>query len=104
MLKPLRNPQIIWRVEKARQQKVIDALAAGEDVEESGTVILIESGTMHQLNLVGGLIWERCDGDRDIEQIADELAVEFDVERSELVADVKEFVSGLAERGWLVDE
>ena len=90
-------------MEKHRRQQVLDALAAGEEADDQGTVILIQSGMMHQLNLVGGLIWERCDGSRSLEQIADDLAAEFDVTREEVLADVIEFVAGLEERGWLID-
>ena len=57
MSKPLRNPEIVWRVEKKRQAEAFKALEAGEDADDSGTVILLLSGMMHQLNLVGGLIW-----------------------------------------------
>ncbi|TLM67234.1 MAG: pyrroloquinoline quinone biosynthesis peptide chaperone PqqD [Deltaproteobacteria bacterium] len=103
MPNPRRNPEIIWRIERRRRDEVLRALEAGEDVGDSGTVLLIEKGTMHQLNLVGGMIWERCDGTRDPAQIAAELAVEFAVERGELQADVDEFVKDLTARGWLLD-
>ena len=100
---PRRNPDIIWRVERRRRDEVLRALEAGEEAGERGTVLLIEKGTMHQLNLVGGMIWERCDGTRSLVQIADELAVEFAVERNELAGDVTEFVVDLTRRGWLLD-
>jgi len=83
---------------------VLQALENGEDANDSGTVILIQSGMMHQLNLVGGMIWERCDGEKTLDEIADELAVEFAVERSELEEDVQAFVSDLTERGWLIND
>ena len=67
MNRPQRNPEIVWRVEQRRQAEAIKALEAGEDAAERGTVILLLSGMMHQLNLVGGMIWERCDGQRSIE-------------------------------------
>lgn len=98
-----RHPEIVWRVEKRRRQAVLAALEAGEEAGDSGTVILIQSGMMHQLNLVGGMIWERCDGSRTLGDIADELAAEFAVERSELEADVSEFAAELQEKGWLID-
>ncbi len=98
-----RHPEIVWRVEKRRQQAVLNALEAGEDVGDSGTVTLIQSGMMHQLNLVGGMIWERCDGARTLGEIVAELAVEFDVDRSELETDVQEFAADLQEKGWLID-
>ena len=103
MNKPLRNPDIVWRVEKRRQAEVLAALETGEDVDDSGTVILLLSGMMHQLNLVGGLVWQQCDGERTVDDIAISLAKEFDAEQSEITADVKEFVADLAERGWLID-
>jgi pyrroloquinoline quinone biosynthesis protein D len=103
MTYPHRNPEIIWRIEKRRQEEVLRALDAGEEAGERGTVLLIEKGTMHQLNLVGGMIWERCDGSRGQQQIADELAGEFAVGREELEDDVSEFVADLVKRGWLLD-
>ena len=103
MNKPLRNPEIVWRVEKRRQAEVLKALEAGEDVDDSGTVILLESGMMHQLNLVGGLIWQQCDGEQTLAVIAGELAKEFSVEQAEVESDVAEFVNDLTERGWLIN-
>ena len=103
MKKPLRNPDIVWRVEKRREADVLKALESGEDVDDSGTVILLLSGMMHQLNLVGGLIWQRCDGSRSLADIADELGKEFDVDKAEVASDVVDFVADLKERGWLID-
>ena len=103
MKKPLRNPEIVWRIEKRRQSEVLDALEAGEETDDVGTVTLIQSGMMHQLNLIGGMVWERCDGKRTREQIVDELLKEFEVDRAELQVDVDAFVADLAERGWLID-
>ena len=103
MDKPLRNPEIVWRVEKRRQAEVMKALDAGGEIDDSGTVILLLSGMMHQLNLVGGLIWQECDGKQTLAAIADGLAKEFSVEREEVEADVAEFVADLAERGWLIN-
>ena len=96
-----RNPQIVWRNEKRREQQVLQGLVDGDDVEDRGTVILLISGMMHQLNLLGGMIWNLCDGSRDQEQIVDELLKEFDADRELISADVTEFVEDLLKRGWL---
>lgn len=96
-----RNPDIVWRHEKKREQDILKALEAGEDVSDHGSVILIISGMMHQLNLVGGAIWALCDGTRTLEQVVAAMADEFDVSRDVLREDVAEFVSDLLERGWL---
>lgn len=103
MKKPLRNPEIVWRVEKRRQAEVMKALENNEDIDDSGTVILLLSGMMHQLNLVGGLIWQQCDGEKTLVDIASELAREFSVEQAEVESDVAEFVAELVERGWLIN-
>lgn len=96
-----RNPDIIWRHEKRREAQVLRELEEGGDVEDRGTVILIISGMMHQLNLLGGMIWGLCDGTRTEAQIVDHLLEEFDVEREILAADVAEFVADLLQRDWL---
>ncbi|MDX9709377.1 MAG: pyrroloquinoline quinone biosynthesis peptide chaperone PqqD [Trichloromonas sp.] len=102
--RPKRHPDIVWRVEKRREARIMEALDAGEDVSDQGSVILIISGMMHQLNLVGGRIWSLCDGSRTEEDIVAALAGEFDAEPEELRADVTEFVADLRGRGWLIDE
>ncbi len=97
----VRNPDLVWRVEKRREEAILKALELGEDVEDRGSVILIISGMMHQLNLVGGRIWTLCDGTRDLGQLVDAMAEQFEVEREVLAEDVGEFVDDLLERGWL---
>ncbi len=101
MNKLLRNPDIVWRVEKRREAEIVRALEAGDDVADKGSVILIVSGMMHQLNLVGGKIWSLCDGQRSLADLVEALAFEFEVEREELAEDVEEFVDDLLQRGWL---
>jgi pyrroloquinoline quinone biosynthesis protein D len=101
MKKLLRNPDIVWRVEKRREAEIVKALEAGEDVSDKGSVILIISGMMHQLNLVGGQIWGLCDGQRSLGDLVDALAAEFEVEREVLADDVQTFVDDLLQRGWL---
>ena len=99
-----RNPEIVWRVEKQREAEVVKALEAGEDPGERGTVLLIVSGTMHQLNMVGGTIWQLADGAKTTEQIVDQLAADYDVDRAELADDVHAFVEDLVQRGWLIHD
>lgn len=99
-----RNPEIVWRVEKQREAEVAKALEAGSDPGDQGTVLLIVSGTMHQLNMIGGTIWQLADGSRSKEQLVDLLADDYDVERSELEEDVCTFVDDLVQRGWLINE
>ena len=99
-----RNPDIVWRVEKQREAEVAKALEAGSDPGDQGTVLLIVSGTMHQLNMIGGTIWQFADGSRSHDQLIDTLAEDYDVDRSELEDDVRTFVDDLVQRGWLINE
>lgn len=96
-----RNPDIVWRVEKRREAEVLAAMERGEDVAEHGTVILIISGMMHQLNFVGARIWSLCDGTRSEGDLIALLAAEFEVDPAELASDVNEFVIDLLNREWL---
>jgi len=96
-----RNPDIVWRVEKRRQQAVLDKLDAGGEIEDEGTVILLISGMMHQLNLLGGMIWSLCDGTRTIDNLVIEIQKDFDVEEDIVRCDVQAFVDDLVERKWL---
>lgn len=97
----MRNPAIVWRHEARREEELLKAQDLGEDISESGTVILVAEGTMHQLNLLGGEIWQRCDGTRNANDIVAELAAEYDVDSDEVNTDVGLFVDDLLKRGWL---
>lgn len=101
MSNPQRNSSIVWRHEAKREEELLAAQEQGEDISEGGTVILIHQGTMHQLNLLGGEIWQLCDGERSLDQIIAELAADYEVERSVLEEDVRVFVTDLTQRGWL---
>lgn len=100
---PIRNPEIVWRHEQRREQQLLEASARGEDISDRGTVILIVGGTMHQLNLLGGEIWQRCDGSRNLDAIVGEIGAEYDVDAAELRQDVAEFLDDLQQRGWVTD-
>lgn len=90
-------------MEKRREEAVLRAMEEGDETaSERGTVILIHSGTMHQLNLVGARIWELCDGTRTVEGVIGALAAEFEVAPEILAEDVHEFTEELLQKGWLI--
>jgi len=101
MKKITRQPDIVWREEDEARREVIDAMGRGEDASSVGTVILIVSGMMHQLNILGGEIWKLLDGTRDEGDIVEELITVFDVDRDLLEDDVHSFLADLAVRGWI---
>ncbi len=98
-----RNPDIIWREEEEAREEAVKAMERGDDASGEGTALLVESGMMHQLNLLGGEIWKLLDG-IDEEALVDRLAEVFDVDRETLSRDVRDFLIDIDRRGWLVHE
>ncbi len=101
MHKITRNADVVWREEEDAREEVINALGRGEDAGSEGTVLLIVSGMMHQLNILGGEIWKLLDGTRSDTEIVNELQQIFDVDRETLGGDVRAFLEDLKLRGWI---
>jgi GeoRSP system PqqD family protein len=98
---PRRHPDIVWRDEPQQKDEIMRKLEAGEPVDDAGWVIVVDGGTIHQLNLLAGEIWLRCDGAMDERAIADELAQSYDAPVGEILEDVNAFVTECFELGWL---
>jgi hypothetical protein len=58
---------------------------------------------VHVLNLPARYIWIRCDGGHTAEEIAEEIAGEFGVERDAALADVRECLADFSRLGVLAD-
>ncbi len=97
------NPDVVWREEADAREEVLQAMERGEDASSEGTVLLIVSGMMHQLNLLGGEIWKLLDGTRDEGGVVDELLNIFEVDRETLEADVRAFIEDITARGWITN-
>ena len=67
---PTRNPELVWRDEPEEKERILKAMAKGspEDASDSGWVIIVDGGVIHQLNLLAGEIWLLCDGERGVAQ------------------------------------
>ena len=59
------------------------------------------SSFFYNLNPVGTFIWERCDGQHTLAQIAAAMAEEYDVLPEEAERDCQEFIDSLVEQGLL---
>lgn len=97
----VRRPGIVWREEEEARREAVSALEEGCDASESGTLIIVDSGQINELNLLGADIWKLCDGRRTVAAIVDELLALYDVRREELEGDVREFLHDMRERGWV---
>ena len=101
MRKIARNPDVVWREEEEAREDVVQAMERGEDASGEGTVLLMVSGMMHQLNILGGEVWKLLDGTLDEPAVVDRLLDVFDVDRQTLAGDVNVFLKDLASRGWI---
>jgi len=83
---PMRNPQLAWR-------------------EIDGEIVIIspEDSQVHELNETAALVWKHADGAQTVEEIAAEIAAEFDVTSESAQRDVAELIAQLAERQLLTD-
>jgi GeoRSP system PqqD family protein len=97
-----RRPGIAWRDEEEAAREVLDALAEGRDAGDDGTLILVDSGQVFELNLLGAEIWKLCDGRRTVGDVVDDILRRYEVERDELWRDVLAFLDDMTERGWMV--
>ena len=102
-MKIFRNPDVMWREEDEFRDQAYKGLETGEDVAEIGTSILLHSGKMHSLNILGTEIWKLCDG-KTMEDIIASLREIFDVDEEVLKKDVNEFLMNIKEEGLIYEE
>ena len=102
-MKIFRNPDVMWREEDEFREQAYKGLDTGEDVAEIGTSILLHSGKMHSLNILGTEIWKLCDG-KTLEEIMSSLREVFDVDEEVLREDVSEFLRNMKGEGLVHEE
>jgi GeoRSP system PqqD family protein len=103
-MRPKRNPEVVWRLEKGIHEMAWDKARKGEEHEDMGVLTLLIKESIHQLNLVGAEIWTRINGVNSVEKIAAEVATLFDWDSDEAEEAVLEFLKGIEERGWVTLE
>lgn len=100
-MRPRRNPEIVWRLEKGMREIAWEKARRGEEYEDLGVLTLMAGGVIHQLNLVGAEIWTRINSVNTVEKIAAEIAPLFQADPEEMRSDVMEFLEGIEEKGWV---
>jgi putative ribosome biogenesis GTPase RsgA len=76
----IRNPRLAWR-------------------EVDGEMIIISpDGQVHELNETATLVWKNAAGDKGLEEIAGQIAVEYDVTLEDARADLAELLAVLEEK------
>lgn len=74
---------------------------AHRQMAEEAIVVNFTSSFFYNFNPMGAQIWERCDGEHSVAQIAAELAGEYEVTLEEATRDCQEFIEGLVAEGLL---
>lgn len=101
VVRPRRNPEIVWRLEKGMREIAWEKARKGEEYEDMGVLTLMVDGVIHQLNLVGAEIWTRLNSANTVEKIAAEIAPLFQADPGKMQADVMDFLKSIAEKGWV---
>jgi len=79
--RPMRNPQLAWR-------------------EIDGEIVIIspEDSQVHELNETAALVWKRANGDETEEEIAAEIAAQYEVSLAQARDDVAELLAQFQEK------
>ena len=70
-------------------------------IEGEAVVITPDDSQLHNLNATATLIWERSNGTRSLEEIFSEMLETYEVEESELRADILDFIQESQSKGML---
>jgi hypothetical protein len=65
-------------------------------------IIISPDGQVHELNETATLVWKHAAGDKGFEEIADEMAAEYDVTLEEARADLAELLVALEHKQLLL--
>ena len=85
-----------------QSDRVVSRVVAGEHILVPLASRGVDIDSIFNLNGTGTFIWERIDGVRTVEEIADQIAGEFQVSREQASADCRDFLSQLLEVGAIV--
>lgn len=87
------------QVDGARPRR--ESAAAWRIVDGEAVMVLPATGKVHTLNAVGTRFWELIDGGRTLDEVAAQLAEEFDAPSERIATDCRAFAVELRERGLL---
>ncbi len=80
-----------------RREELSQRLVAGERV-----VLDPHTKAMHQLNITATIVWELCDGQHTVAQIAQKLVQRFEIAEDLALSDVTDTVARFQDEGLLI--
>lgn len=91
-----------WGKKYKRDETVVTREIVGETILVPIRGKLADMQRIFTLNDVGAYIWAGLDGERSLEEICEDLQVDFDVQREQAERDVTDFISELIEAELIV--
>jgi len=87
-------------MERIQPRKRVDLIVKKMGEE---TILYDENANeVHSLNVTASLIWDLCDGQRDLTGIAGEVLSQFDIDESSALSDVKKTLRDFQKKGLLM--
>ena len=71
-------------------------------VDEEVVILDLANGNVHRLNATASLVWNDCDGQRTVTDIATRLAARFHLTADDVISDVTAAITDLEQLGLLV--
>jgi glycerol-3-phosphate O-acyltransferase len=73
----------------------------GRSIEKEAVLVLPQRGEIKVVNEVGALIWQLCDGQHSVAQIAETVCQQYDVTPEQAERDTCAFLDALAQRAMI---
>jgi len=105
-LKPVKNPVLTWEKNRDKKTKdevieIIFPIKKGKWLQFWSKAYKIPDKRRVALDKMGSFVWERCDGERRVADIAQELADEYKLVRQEAERSLSSYLQQLAKRGFI---
>ncbi len=97
--RPVRNPQLKWRVNDQDCVEVVVPRRKDLFGRTMGFLFFVPQSRPVILDEVGTRVWHLCDGERTVQQIARVLCDEYKLGRREVEASLTEYLRTLGKRG-----
>jgi len=106
LLKPVKNPVLTW--EKTRDEKTKEEIIEitfpfkkGKWLQLWSKIYKIPDERRVALDKMGSFVWEKCDGERRVADIAQDLADKYKLVRQEAEISLSGYLQQLAKRGFI---
>jgi len=105
-LKPVKNPVLTWEKTKDKKTKdevieIVFPIKKGKWLQLWSRFYKIPDKRRVALDKVGSFVWEKCDGERRVADIAQDLADKYKMVRQEAEISLSSYLQQLAKKGFI---